>query len=52
MGDDILLWAVFERADQPVSERITPEPVFHRVTEDTNELSEAMSMLRLHWHRD
>lgn len=48
MGDDIKLWAVFERTDALVSERINPgEPEF--VTDDHPDLMNAFLILGLHW---
>ena len=50
-GDEIRVWAVFERADDPArSPRIEPssEPV--RVHPDLPELQEAFVRFGLHWH--
>lgn len=49
MGDDIRLWAVFERGEGTVSEHITPIDGYHRVTEHTPELQQALAFLDLHW---
>ncbi|WP_181156861.1 MULTISPECIES: RES domain-containing protein [unclassified Microbacterium] len=48
MGDDIRLWAVFERSDALVSEHITPGPA-EAVTEGVPELVNAFLLLGLHW---
>ncbi|WP_374976642.1 RES domain-containing protein [Microbacterium trichothecenolyticum] len=49
MGDDIRLWAVFERGDQPVSERIAPDSDYEAVTDETPELDHAFAFFNLHW---
>lgn len=49
MGDELRLWAVFEREDVTVSEQINPDPETHQVTEDIPELLEAFELLGLHW---
>lgn len=49
MGDDIRMWAVFERGDEPVSDRISDAGDFHRVTEDNDDLLHAFDLLGLHW---
>lgn len=49
MGDDIRMWAVFERGDELVSEHITPQGGFHQVTEDNEDLQRAFQLLGLHW---
>jgi hypothetical protein len=48
MGDEYRLWAVFERTDSLISERIHPGPA-RQVTEDNSELLHAFSVLGLHW---
>lgn len=48
MGDEIKLWAVFERSDALVSECITPGPS-ETVTSSTPDLLTACLMLGLHW---
>ncbi|MDR7184578.1 hypothetical protein J2X85_001601 [Microbacterium trichothecenolyticum] len=52
MGDDIRMWAVFERGDEAVSEHITPETEHHRVTEENEDLLQAFTLLGLHWKRE
>ncbi len=49
LGDDIRLWAVFERSESDVSELITPSGEPEAVTEDHPVLLEAFRMLALHW---
>lgn len=49
LGDDIRLWAVFERSEAEVSELITPAEEAQAVTEDTPALLRAFEMLGLHW---
>lgn len=49
MGDDIRMWAVFERGNEYVSEHISPDGTFERVTEENVALLQALEMLDLHW---
>lgn len=49
MGDDIRMWAVFERGDAAVSERISATGEAHRLTEDNEDLLRAFELLGLHW---
>ena len=49
MGDDIRLWAVFERENRPVSEHIVPDREPVQVTEDNEDLVRAFELLGLHW---
>ncbi|MFD4421254.1 RES domain-containing protein [Agromyces sp. NPDC058484] len=50
-GDDICVWAVFERAgDEPRSRLIEPVEPAQRLTDETPELLEAFSRFGLHWH--
>ena len=48
LGDDIRLWAVFERSDRPVSELIEPG-VARPVLDDDPDLVRAFDVLGLHW---
>ncbi|MGC5225114.1 RES domain-containing protein [Micromonospora sp. DT81.3] len=51
-GDDIRVWAVFERAgDPPRSPRIEPTSAPTRLTPELPELREAFSRFQLHWYR-
>ncbi|WP_019178963.1 RES domain-containing protein [Microbacterium yannicii] len=49
MGDDIRLWAVFQRSENDVSELITPDGPPHPVTDDNPDLARAFTLLGLHW---
>jgi len=49
MGDDIRLWAVFERGESLISEHISTVGPFHHVTDDNGALVQAFTMLGLHW---
>lgn len=49
MGDDIRMWAVFERGDERVSEHISAQDGFHRTTQDREDLRRAFQLLDLHW---
>lgn len=50
-GDDIRVWAIFERADDPPRSRlIEPVEPTERLTDDTPELLEAFTRFGLHWH--
>lgn len=49
MGDDIRLWAVFERGEEPVSEHLSPDRGSHHVTDDNVDLLRAFALLGLHW---
>lgn len=49
MGDEIRMWAVFERGDELVSEHITPESDYEQVTEDNPDLLAAFEILGLRW---
>lgn len=49
MGDDIRLWAVFQRSESTVSELIAPEEPARLVTDDNPELLRAFALLGLHW---
>jgi hypothetical protein len=52
-GDEIRVWAVFERADDPArSPRIQPSSEPARVHPDLPELQEAFARFGLHWHED
>lgn len=49
-GDDVRVWAIFERADdEQRSHLVDPEPT-QRLTEDTPELIEVFTRFGLHWH--
>jgi hypothetical protein len=48
MGDELRMWAVSERGPDSVSEHISPDGDFHRVTEDNEDLMQAFTMLGLH----
>lgn len=48
MGDDLRMWAVFERSDSPISETIEPGPA-HQVVDDNPDLLRAFELLELHW---
>jgi len=49
MGDNLRLWAVFERGEGEVSELIQPHSDPVPVTADDPTLLEAFSLLELHW---
>ncbi|MFF2772843.1 RES domain-containing protein [Streptomyces bacillaris] len=49
IGDDIRLWAVFDREDGVVSEHVHPDEEIHQVTEDSPDLLRAFELLGLHW---
>ncbi|MGC5225455.1 hypothetical protein ACPW96_23060 [Micromonospora sp. DT81.3] len=49
MGDNIRLWAVFERAEQRISKHIIPDQHSHQVPEDHPDLQRAFELLGLHW---
>lgn len=49
MGDEIRLWAVFERGTAVVSERISVWGSPQRVTDDNADLLQAFNLLDLHW---
>jgi hypothetical protein len=49
MGDDIRMWAVFERGDAEGSPLLTPEMEPQQVTEENPELLAAFAVLGLHW---
>lgn len=49
MGDDVRLWAVFERGESSISEHISPDGEALHVTEDNPDLQEAFALLGLHW---
>jgi len=52
-GDEIRMWAVFERSDdEQGSSHITPLSEPQRVTPETDELLEAFERLGLHWVED
>jgi len=53
MGDDILLWAVFERGNDHLSSScLNPTSAPQPVSEDNLALIEAMRRLGLHWEGD
>jgi hypothetical protein len=49
MGDELRMWAVFERTEAETSEHVTPDDDIERVAEDIPELLEAFRILGLHW---
>lgn len=49
MGDDIRMWAVFERGEEPVSEFISPAGGHQPVTAEQADLVLALRLLGLHW---
>lgn len=49
MGDELRMWAVFERGTDTVSDHISPDGHFQAVTEDNEELTRAFTVLGLHW---
>lgn len=49
MGDDVRLWAVFQRSENDVSELITPDDSPHQVADDNLHLLHAFTLLGLHW---
>lgn len=52
-GDEIRVWAVFERAGDPArSPRIQPSDEPAKVHPDHPELQEAFARFDLHWHED
>lgn len=51
MGDELRMWAVFERNEEPVSDRLDSGPA-HYVTEDNPDLLRAFEVLGLHWKAD
>lgn len=52
MGDELRMWAVFERGTDPVSEKISPDGDFQPIIEDNVDLMQAFTMLGLHWNND
>lgn len=52
MGDELRMWAVFERGTDPVSEHISPDGDFQPVTEDDLDLMQAYTMLGFQWKND
>jgi|TARA_B100000678_G_C17902596_1_gene380016 hypothetical protein len=49
MGDDIRMWALFERTDAPVSEHISPDRGSRPITDTNEDLQRALELLGLHW---
>lgn len=52
MGDDIRVWAVFERGGEPVSTLIAPNSEYLHVGEGTPELVDAFAIYDLHWRTE
>jgi hypothetical protein len=49
MGDEIRMWAIFERGEEEVSEHLSEHEQYHRVTDDNDDLRQAFELLGLHW---